>query len=168
MAAGAGAIDESARRWRLFLSAIAWLLIVQSALGVLSGIFSLAMRSLLVPSGATGFPPELVPFDVVALVRGTRSLIFISPFANLALLAGAIGLLKRWKWGWYVVVLLHAASLIGLFAWGFPLVRAAIEQLAPGGGFLPALGITALMAVMPVVVIVVLMLKGITDQFERA
>ena len=167
MTAGAGVTSESGRRWRLLLTIGAWTLIVQSALVVLFGLLSLTMRSLLVPASLAGVPPDMLAFDVEGLLRGVRVMATVSPFANLVLLAGSIGLLRREKWGWYVVVLVHLASVVLLFIWGMPLMRAMLGVLVPGDTLLPALGMTVLTALAPLSVVAYLMLKGITSQFER-
>ena len=172
MPAGVGA-DSSVRRWRVSLTLVGWMLLVQAAFGVaaaplvwvgmrltgpaaFSGLSSLSP----VPGGGGSGPALAQAFASVGIIT------WFSLAFNLLLLAGAIGLLKRWRWGWVMVIGVHIAAIAGSFIWGLPMLRAVLSIFAPADANLAALAITCLFALVPASIIGFLMINGVVRQFD--
>ena len=170
MPAGAGA-DSSVRRWRVSLTLVAWMLLVQAAVGVATAPLTWISLRLADPSGLSGIsalPP--VAGGSSAVLAGAFSRVgavtWLSLVFNLLLLAGSIGLLKRWKWGWFTVIGVHLAAIVVSFVWGLPMLQALLAVFAPADADLAALVIIFLFALIPASVIGFLMVNGVVRQFD--
>ena len=103
MEASAGE-DKNLRRWRIAVTVTAWLLIVQSALAIFSGLVGIVLAPLADPEvmlsqlGSSVDRSSIAMFET--LMRQTALLNRIQTVGSLALLVGSIGLLRRRKWGW--------------------------------------------------------------------
>jgi hypothetical protein len=170
MAAGAGA-DKDLRRWRVTLSIGAWLLIVQAGSGVLFGLLSLGMTAGLRPDSILSqIGPLLGGLDPSALNRllaQVTMLNWLGIGTNSLLLAGSIGLLLRRKWGWYSVVVLHLIETVAAVVWGSQMLRPVIALLDPSRADQLSLVLALTVALVPASVVAILLLKPITNQFER-
>lgn len=101
------------------------------------------------------------------LMRQTAFLNRIQTVGSLVLLAGAIGLLLRKKWGWYTVVVVHVAATAAVFIWVMQLFETLYRVLDPSNARTMALILSILSALAPAVVVVFLLAKPILSQFER-
>jgi hypothetical protein len=169
MPAGVGA-DSSVRRWRVSLTLVGWMLLIQAAFGTAAAPLAWVGMRLTGPAGYAGFS-SLAPVpggSEAALAQAFSSIGIITWFSlafNLVLLAGSIGLLKRWRWGWFMVIGAHIAAIAGSFIWGLPMLRAVLSVFAPADAGLAALAITGLLALVPASIIGFLMTNGIVRQF---
>ncbi len=163
--------ENPSRRWRVSVSILSWLLMIQAALGIIVGLLSLMTLPGLEPAG---FSEQLAPIldqagsVVLAEVMGQTTLVTrVSIVANLLLLVGSIGLLLRKKWGWFTVVLVHLAGVLVSFIWVMPVLRQVLGLLDPSRAGLLSFVITALLTVVPGVIIAFLMLKPVVSQYQR-
>ncbi|OYD17049.1 hypothetical protein CH330_01035 [candidate division WOR-3 bacterium JGI_Cruoil_03_51_56] len=155
-------IDKSLRRWHRSLSIIAWLLIIQSLIGVIMGFL-----------GTMAFTIHSSPVFDSASMKVLEGLIEQTIFAtkasiiiNLVLLVGSIGLLLRQKWGWFIVMLAMIFVIFAGFIWIMPAIRQVLAVLQPdNAGFLSFI-ITALLAVVPAVFVVYLFSRRVISQFQ--
>ncbi|MFO7676461.1 MAG: hypothetical protein R6X12_09125 [bacterium] len=154
------------------MTVVAWLLILQAGFGAAGSGIEFALRPLLVPPEARALDvpgaEELVPgYRVLSpLVRLLEALIWAGLAFNAALLAGAVGLLRRRKWGWYAVVVLHILAAGGLFTVLPTAFGGVLGVAAPGASpFLPWL--LSGLAVLPALVLIgFLLLDPVVGQFE--
>ncbi len=172
MPAGAGENDVSLRRWRASLNIFAWLFLVQSALGIATAPLVLIMLEMSgSPSrtelGQLGAMLGSGGAMMAELVLRAGLVVRLSLLANVATLVGCIGLLKRWKWGWFLVIGIQLVSAAAAFIWGLPLLRGLLALVAPASADLAAFAIIALLALVPAAVIVFLMSGGVVRQFDR-
>jgi hypothetical protein len=100
-------------------------------------------------------------------MRQTAFLNRIQTVGSLVLLAGSIGLLRRKKWGWYAVVVVHVVATVAVFIWVLPMFKTLYLTLDPGNAGMMALFLTVLTALAPAVVVAFLLAKPILNQFER-
>jgi len=168
--AGAGE-DKNLRRWRITLTVAAWLLIAQSGLSVLGGLFGIALGPIADPAAMLGQLGPMVDRSSITLLgtlmRQAAFLNRIKTVGSLVLLAGSIGLLRRKKWGWYTMVVVHAAATAAVFIWVMPMFETFYRALDPGNGGVMALLLSILGALAPAVVVAFLLAKPIISQFER-
>jgi ABC-type cobalt transport system substrate-binding protein len=169
--ATSGGEDQTLRRWRITLTIAAWLLIVQSGLAVLTGLVGMMTASMADPTSFMGQLGPLMDRRGIALFdQLLRQLVVanqVQAAANTVLLAGAIGLLLRKKWGWYIVVGVHLAGAAASIIWAGPMLKPlfAIAYGDRAGEMSMLMGV--LMAAVPAIVIAFLMVKGIVSQFEK-
>lgn len=163
--------DKSARQWRATVTLLAWMLIIQSALSLVTSLIGLATAPLADVANLSGQLSVLLDRSAIAQVReliGTvRTANNYLIIGNVALLAGSIGLLLRRKWGWYVTTLTHVAAVFVTLVWGTPVVTRIYSMLDPKSGAAYGLLTVVLLALMPGVVVGFLMLKPVVGQFEK-
>lgn len=161
------------RHWRVALTVFGWMLLLQSALGLASGVLGLLARGLLSPgdigAGVVG-AGELVPG--YEALPGLVAMLDIALRAGLAVnaaqLAGAVGLLRRRKWGWYVTVIVHVLVAGGLFAF-LPTVFGTVLTVAAPNESPVMPWLLSLLAVLPALAVVgFLLLTPVVRQFEAA
>lgn len=161
-----------AHRWRVALTVVAWLLILQSGSGALSAGLGLALQPLRavgttaeVPGAGEIFPGRDALLPTLRLLE---TVVRVGFFFHLALLAGAVGLLRRRRWGWYAVVLLHIAGAGGLFA-VLPTVFGEVLALAAPGAPPLLTWALAVLAVLPALALIgFLLLDPVLRQFAGA
>ncbi len=165
MPAGVGT-NDSDRRWRVSLTLVAWMLLVQSALAALAGVAELIIRPTLLPVEPMIFAGEVTVADIAEVLRYAVLLSRLSLLLNAVLFVGSIGLLGRQKWGWYTVVLVHVVGIAVLFVLVPPMFGGLIAVFGTGGfGLLPWIS-ALILALAPGAVIAFLLLGGIVRQFD--
>lgn len=169
MAASAGE-TRNLRRWRVLLTVGAWLLIVQSGTGLLFGLLALGLYSSFSTDSLLGGLSSLLDStSSLALDRLLDQLTLLNRIAVVAnglLLAGSVGLLRRRRWGWYIVTLLHLLGAVAAVVWGSTLLLPVLSLLDPDRAGSLSLILALLIALVPASVLAILLLKPITDQFE--
>lgn len=162
--------DKNLRRWRITLTVAAWLLIVQSGLSVLGGLFGIALGPIADPAAMLGQLGPMVDRSSITLLgtlmKQAASLNRIQTVGSAVLLLGSIGLLLRKKWGWYTVVVVHVAAAAAVFIWVMPMFETLYRALDPGNAGVMALLLSILGALAPAVVVAFLLLRPIVSQFE--
>jgi len=170
MEASAGE-DKNLRRWRIAVTVTAWLLIVQSALAIFSGLVGIVLAPLADPEvmlsqlGSSVDRSSIAMFET--LMRQTALLNRIQTVGSLALLVGSIGLLRRRKWGWYTVVVVHVVAAAAVFVWVMPMFEGLYRALDARNAGPMALMMSILGALAPAVVVAFLLLRPVASQFER-
>lgn len=163
--------DKTLRRWRLALTVGAWLLIAQSALAIITGLFGLVLAPISDPGAMLGQLGPYVDRSSVALfgilMRQAAFLNRIQTVGSFVLLAGSVGLLLRKKWGWYVVIVVHVAAAAAVFIWVMPMFKILYLALDPHNAGTMAFALSILSALAPAIVIAFLLAKPILGQFER-
>ena len=163
--------DKTLRRWRITLTIAAWVLIVQSALAVIVGLLGMVLAPISDPGAMLGQLGPLMDRSSIAmldvLMRQTAFLNRIQTIGSLVLLAGAIGLLLRKKWGWYIVVVVHVAATVAVFIWVRPMFETLYRVFDPHNASMMAWLLSILSALAPAVVVAFLLAKPILSQFER-
>ena len=164
-------VPSATRRWRITLTVGAWILIIQSGSGALFGLLSMAV--------ATNFQFDTVLGQLGPLMSGasiaavgdlTKQILVVNKVqvvANAVLVAGAIGLLKRQKWGWLTVVIVHVAEIVASFIWAMPMMQTVVTLLDPLNAGRLAWLMTGLIAMIPASIVAFLMARPIVSQFER-
>jgi hypothetical protein len=160
------------RHWRSVLTVFAWLLILQSILGLVSSVLGLLLQGLFVSGnigpGLAG-AEELVPgYEALPGLVGLLAVMLWAGLAfNGALLVGGFGLLRRGKWGWYTVVVVHILAAGGLFVLLPTAFGGILAMFAPNASpLMPWL--LALLAALPALAVVGFLLFGpVVRQFER-
>jgi len=163
--------DATEKHWRSTVTLLAWLLIVQSALSLLTSLIGLATAPLTdIPnlSGQLGVLMDRSAIgqieELMRLVRTANNYFIIYSVASLA---GAIGLLLRRKWGWYATALINVATALATIVWGTPIVTRIYTMLDPKNGGPYGLLTAILLALMPAIFVGFLMLKPVIIQFEK-
>ena len=163
--------DKTLRRWRITLTVAAWLLIAQSGFTFISGLIGMVLAPIADPGALLGQLGPMADRSSIAmlenLMRQTAFLNRIQTVGSLVLLAGSIGLLRRKKWGWYAVVVVHVVATVAVFIWVLPMFKTLYLTLDPGNAGMMALFLTVLTALAPAVVVAFLLAKPILNQFER-
>jgi hypothetical protein len=163
--------DRSRRRWRITVTVGAWLLIAQSGLAILSGLFGILLAPISDPGAMIAQLGAYVDRSSIAafanLMRQAAFLNRIQTGWSLVLLLGSIGLLLRKKWGWYTVIVLHVAATAAVFVWVMPMFNGLYRALDPAGGGALAFAMTILSALVPAAVVAFLLLRPVVSQFER-
>lgn len=158
-----------AGRWRVALTVVAWLLILQAG----SGTFSAGLGLLLLPVSGAAAAPGAEEFLPGAHLLGPmldllRAAVLVGAVLSLTLLVGAVGLLRRRRWGWYAVVIIHLVGAGGLFALVPTVFGTVLEVAAPGSSPLLPWALSAL-AVLPALALIgFLLLDPVLRQFEPA
>lgn len=170
MEASAGE-DKNFRRWRITLTVAAWLLIAQSGLTFITGLFGMLLSPIADPAAMLGQLGPMIDRSSIAmlgtLIRQTAFLNRIQTVGSLVLLAGSIGLLLRKKWGWYIVIVVHVAATVAVFIWIMPMFRTLYSVLDPAGAGPMSLAMTILGALAPAIVVAFLLMRPILSQFEK-
>ncbi len=163
--------DKTLRRWRLTLTVVAWLLIAQSALAIISGLVGIALAPIADPTAFLGQLGPLLDRQSLAMVetllRQTAVANKVQTAASLVLLAGSIGLLLRKKWGWYTVVVVHVAAAAAVFIWVMPMFETLYRALDPGHAGAMALLLSVLSALVPAIVVAFLLARPVISQFDK-
>lgn len=158
-------------RWHSALSVFSWLLIIQSGLGFLLGLFSLAILK--------GFRAEDLAVrlgmlvETMDLTRIERFLVHLKglQFAQIGLnglvVVGAVGLWKRQKWGWYITTIRFGLEIPAILLGGSVALRPVLRLLSPSQADFLSLVIAFLLALIPASITGFLMLRPIVTQFEK-
>jgi hypothetical protein len=160
------------RHWRSALTVFGWLLLLQAAVGLVFGVPSLMFRNILGPGDLArdiGGSGQLVPgYEALPGLLGMLEVALWAGLGfNLALLVGAIGLLKRQKWGWYTTVVVHVLVAGGLFIFLPNAFESILAAAAPATSPLVP-WLLALLAILPALTVVAFLLLGpVVRQFER-
>jgi hypothetical protein len=158
------------KRWRLTLTIVAWLFIGQAGLSVLTGLLGMLLSPMADPSvvfGQLGALLDRRGLEVIeTLMRQTVVANQVQTLGSAVLLAGAVGLLLRKKWGWYVTVVVHIAAGVAIFIWVMPMFETLYGLLQPENAGRMALLLSLLSALIPAIVIAFLLYKPILSQFE--
>lgn len=171
-AASAGE-DKSGRRWRLALSILAWSLLVQSVVGLLTAPLAFVnIESLGLPAGAdlssvTGMlGGGSAVGDLVGRLAGrARLLAWAGILFSAASAVGSIGLLRRRRWGWFATIGIQLTSIAAAFVWFLPVLEGLLRPVAPKQAVLSSFLITLLIALVPLSIVGFLMLRGVARQF---
>lgn len=150
----------------------AWLYIAQAALGLLFATLALLTVSAFgIPTGAEigGLLGTLGPGAGPATELSARvgELTRLSLLINLLTLAGAIGILVRRRWGWFMMIGVQLLGALLAFIWVLPMIRQLYELVDPNRAGPSSLLTVALLTLIPVSVISFLMLDGVVRQFRR-
>ncbi len=146
------------------------MLAVQSGLGLVGALLSIPLASTFTPDSLL---PRLGPMyggvdlSVVTDLLGQLRLISIlQALANGAICAGAVGLLLRKKWGWYLTVILNILQAAAAIPLGQPPVERMLALINPGQAVVLSYVIAGLVALIPASIAAFLMLKPVVRQFE--
>lgn len=171
MDTSAGA-DKALRRWRVTLTIVAWLFIVQSGIGFLTGLLSVPLLATFRPESLVSQLGPLVGgagfAEIDRLFASLRTANLAQVLVNGVVAAGAVGLLLRRKWGWYLTVVLNVLQAVAAVVFGQPVLQQVLGLLDPAQAARLSLGIALLVALIPASFIVFLMLAPVVEQFERA
>jgi len=163
--------DKTLRRWRITLTVGAWLLVIQSGSGAVFGLLSIMVAANFQWDTVLGqLGPLFSGANIAAVGQLTRQILVVNKIqiaANAVLVAGALGLLRRRKWGWFTVVVVHVAEVFASFVWAMPMMRTVVTILDPANAARTSLVMTALIAMIPASVVAFLMLKPVVSQFEN-
>lgn len=147
-----------------------WLLIIQCGAGFVSGLFSVALLSgsisgnLAALLGPLSQGTDLAAIDRLVSQLRVLNLVQIGLCGVVA--AGAVGLLLRQKWGWYVTTGVHALEVPAALLFGIPALRPVLALLdSSRAGYLSVV-ISALIALIPGSIAGFMMLTPVVRQFE--
>lgn len=170
-AAAAPTPDPTEKRWRSTVTLLAWLLIVQSALSLVTSLIGLATAPLADMANLSSQLSVLMDRSAIGqveeLMRLTRTANNYFIIYSAVSLAGAIGLLLRRKWGWYATAIVNVVAALATLVWGTPIVTHIYSMLDPKNGGPYGLLTAILLALMPMTIVGYLMLKPVIIQFER-
>ena len=148
------------------------MLAVQSGFGFLGALFSIPLASSFRPENLL---PQLGPMfsgadlsAVTDLLGQLRTFSVIQVLANGAICAGAVGLLLRRKWGWYLTVILNVLQAAAAIPLGQPPVERILALLDPAQAGQLSYVIAGLVALIPASIAGFLLLKPVVGQFERS
>ncbi len=162
--------DRALRRWHITLTLFAWLFVVQAGAGLISGLLFIPLLAAFRPENLiTQLGPLLINADLAAidaLYANLRTLNLAQILLNAAVLTGAVGLLRRHRWGWYLTVVLNALQAVAAVAFGPPVLEQVLRLADSARAGRLSWVIAALIALIPVAIVGFLMLKPIVDQFE--
>jgi hypothetical protein len=170
--AGGDTTAGAVRYWRIAVTVFAWLGIIQAGIGFVGGLLSIPL--------AAAFRPESLVQQLGPMMGGTnfsaidalfaqlRLFNFIQVGANCAICAGAIGLLLRKKWGWYLTIVLNLVQAVASVVLGQPLLQKVLAVLDPTQAERLSYVMAFLIALIPVSIIAFLLAKPVISQFERA
>jgi hypothetical protein len=149
----------------------AWLLIAQSALAIISGLVGIVLAPIADPGVMLSQLGLFVDRSSVAVFEALmRQAAFLNRFqtvGSVVLLVGSVGLLLRKKWGWYTVVVVHAAATVAVFILVMPMFESLYRVLDPANARAMAFVMTVLGALAPAVVVAFLLLRPVVSQFEK-
>jgi hypothetical protein len=169
--AGGDTTAGAGRYWRIAVTVLAWLTIVQAGIGFVGGLLS-------IPLAAAFHPQSLVQqlgpmtggadFSTIdALFAQLKLLNMVQVVANCAICAGAIGLLLRKKWGWYLTVVLNLVQAVASIVMGQPVLQKVLTVLDPTQAERLSLVIAILIALIPMSIIGFLVARPVISQFEK-
>jgi hypothetical protein len=162
--------EKNLRRWRVTLSVVAWLIIVQSGLGLLSGLVSIPLSATIRPEdlesqlGPLAGEIDLAPVD--RLFGQLRMLNLVQVGANALMLGAGIGLLSRRKWGWYGAIIINLLEAAGMFVIGLPALEPVLRLLDPARAETLSIVIAVLLALVPASIVAFLLARPVVRQFE--
>jgi len=163
--------DKTIRRWRITLSVFAWLFIVQSGVGFVSGLLSIPLLATFRPESlAAQLGPLLTGTNLAAidaLYASLRTLNLAQVLLNAVVLTGAVGLVRRRRWGWYLTVVLNVLQAVATLVFGPPVLEQVLRLADPARAGELSWVIAILAALIPAVIVAFLMLKPVVDQFEH-
>ncbi len=163
--------DKTRRRWHITLTVAAWLLIVQSAFAIVTGLVGIALAPMADPRAMLGQYGSLIDRSSLALfstlMRQTALLNRVQTVGSLVLLVGSIGLLLRKKWGWYTVQAVHVVAVVAVFIWVMPMFKTLYLSFDPAHAGSTALLLSIVTALAPAVVVAFLLAKPVLSQFEK-
>jgi hypothetical protein len=166
---GAGE-DKTSRRWRITLTVVAWTFIVQAGTGALFGVISMLATGAFDPDAALRpYLTALPDLNLGALDHLLRQLVVVNKVqivANVVMGVAGYGLLRRRKWGWYAMVILHLVEIVATFIWAMPMIQALLAILSPDMGDNFGLLVTILLALVPASIIAFFLARPIISQFE--
>ncbi len=171
LAAGTNPAPVFSARWRSALSVFSWLLIIQSGLGFLLGLFSLAILKSFRAEDLVGRLGMLV--ETVDLTTIEKFLVHLQGLQlaqiglNGLVVVGAVGLWKRKKWGWYLTTIRYGLEVPAILLGGSAALRPVLRLLSPSQADLLSLVIAFLLALVPASITGFLMLRPIVIQFEK-
>jgi hypothetical protein len=169
--AGGDTTAGASRYWRITVTVLAWLTIIQAGIGFVGGLLSIPL--------AAAFRPESLVQQLGPMFGGTnlsaidvlltqlRLFNFIQVGANCVICAGAIGLLLRKKWGWYLTVVLNLVQAGASVVLGQPLLQKVMAVLDPTQAGQLSYVMAILIALIPISIIGFLLAKPVISQFER-
>lgn len=147
-------------------------MIVQAGYGLLSGVLSLLLAPLYQPAALLNQLGLLVDRSglaaIEALMRQSLLLARVQLAGSGLLLVGALGLLARRKWAWFLVTLLHLAAAVMAIAWGQPMLEQVLIVFDPAAATRMSILLTIALALAPASVILFLLLRPVVRQFEPA
>lgn len=157
------------RGWRVALTGVAVLLGLQAGAGALCAGLGLlllpapAADATVLPGAEEFLPGGQLPGPMTGLLWVA---VWVGLVLSLVLLMGAVGLLRRRKWGWYAVTVTQVLGAGGLFA-VLPAVFGAFIELAAPGSWPLLPWALSLLAVLPALGVVGFLLLGpVLRQFE--
>lgn len=106
--------------------------------------------------------------DLSSLGQAFKGLALLSRIQTAAsgfLLAGAIGLLLRRKWGWYLTVLTLSASVLAGLVWAMPVLSQLVCLLDSDSGTLSAV-LIVIASIPAVTIVALLMLRSVVEQLR--
>ncbi|MBM3314251.1 hypothetical protein FJY71_00205 [candidate division WOR-3 bacterium] len=104
---------------------------------------------------------------IEGLMRQAVLLTWVQTGSGLVSLAGAVGLLRRQKWGWYATALLNLGSVFACLFLAPGVLAPVLALLDPVRAVASAWTIAVLLALIPGAVVVFLLLGPVVRQFER-
>lgn len=159
------------RRWQFALSLVAWLTLVQSAVGVGAGILGTLLLS---SPGITPYisslamladAPQLELFDMMA--RQLHLLVRLQIPVSILGLIGGVGLLRRRRWGWYSVALLNLGGTLACLFYVPHLLKPLLLLLDAKSGATAAWLCALLLLLVPLGMLIFLFLGPVVRQFDR-
>jgi len=170
--AGGDTTAGAGRYWRISVTVLAWLTIIQAGLGFVGGLLS-------IPLAATFRPESLVQqlgpmyggvdlSAIDALFTQLRLFNFIQVGANGAICIGAIGLLLRRNWGWYLTFALNLVQAVASVILGQPVLQKVLAVLDPTQAERLSFVMAVLIALIPISINLFLIAKPVISQFERS
>ncbi|MCX6842623.1 MAG: hypothetical protein NTX53_10120 [candidate division WOR-3 bacterium] len=169
--AGGHTTAGASRYWRIAVTVFAWLTIVQAGLGFVGGLLAIPLAATFRPESLA---PQLGPmlggtdFSAIDSLFGQLRLFnFVQVVANCVICAGAIGLLLRRKWGWYLTVALNLVQAGASVLLGQPLLRKVLTVFDPTQAESFSYVMAVLIALIPISIVIFLVAKPVISQFEK-
>lgn len=144
---------------------------IQSAFGVGAGMLGTLfvasagitryVGSLAILAGA----PQLQVLDM--LVKHLRFLVRLQIPLSLLGLVGGVGLLRRQRWGWFLVALLNLAGALACLLYVPHLLTSLLSLLDARSGAAAAWLCSLLLLLVPLSVLIFLFLEPVVSQFDR-
>ena len=169
--AGGDTTAGASRYWRVAVTVLAWLTIIQAGLGFVGGLLSIPLaaafrpESLVQQLGPVAGGTDFSAID--SLFRQLRLFNLVQVGVNCVICAGAIGLLLRKKWGWYLTVVLNLVQAVASVVLGQPLLQKVLTVLDPTQAERLSLVMAILIALIPVSIVIFLVAKPVIGQFDR-
>ena len=169
--AGGDTTAGARRYWRVAVTVLAWLTIIPAGIGFVGGLLSIPLAAAFRPeSFVQQFGPMFggTNFSAIdSLLAQFRLFNFVLVGLNCFICAGAIGLLLRKKWGWYLTVVLNLVQAGASVVLGQPLLRKVLTVLDPTQGEQLSFVLAILIALIPMSIVAFLLSKSVISQFEK-